>query len=53
MLAAPFRMQSRGLPTEDIAVGKTVRVVGDPSRVREAEMRAERISANGKSVELR
>jgi hypothetical protein len=52
-LAPPFRMQSRGLPPEDIAVGKTVRVVGYPSRVRDAEMRAERIVANGKSVELR
>jgi hypothetical protein len=52
-LAPPFRMQSRGLPAEDIAVGKVVRVVGYPSRTREAEMRAERITANGKTVELR
>ena len=52
-LAPPFRMQSRGLPPEDIAVGKSVRVVGYPSRVREAEMRAERIVVAGRSVELR
>ena len=52
-LAPPFRMQSRGLSAEDIAVGKAVRVVGYPSRVREAEMRAERITANGKTVEMR
>ena len=52
-LAPPFRMQSRGLPAEDIAVGKVVRVVGYPSRVREAEMRAERIIVAGRTVELR
>ena len=52
-LAPPFRMQSRGLPVEDIAVGRTVTVVGYPSRVRDAEMRAERIVVAGKTVELR
>ena len=52
-LAPPFRMQSRGLPAEDIAVGKVVRVVGYPSRVRDAEMRVERIAAGGRTVELR
>ncbi len=52
-LAPPFRMQARGLPPEDIAVGKVVRVVGYPSRVRDAEMRVERIVVAGKTVELR
>lgn len=52
-LAPPFRMQSRGLPVEDIAIGRTVTVVGYPSRVRDAEMRVERITAGGKTVELR
>ena len=52
-LAPPFRMQSRGLPPEDIAVGKTVRVVGYPSRNVDGEMRAERMTIDGTVVELR
>lgn len=53
VLAPPSRMQNRGLPAEDVAVGKVVKVEGYPSKVHEAEMRAERITANGKTVELR
>ena len=52
-LAPPFRMQARGLPPEDIAVGKVVRVIGYPNRVRDAEMRVERIVIAGKTIELR
>jgi hypothetical protein len=53
-LAPVSRMEQRGLPREEVAVGKVVTVVGYPSRVHDAEMRAERITtANGKTVELR
>lgn len=53
ILAPPSRMQNRGLPPEDIAVGKKVTVVGYPSRVEQAEIRAERITVGSKTVELR
>jgi hypothetical protein len=46
-------MQSRGLPKEDLTVGKMVTVVGYPSRVTPTEMRAERITVGEKTVELR
>lgn len=52
-LAPPSRMQARGLTREDIAVGKRVKAVGYPSRVHEAEMRAERIIVAGRTIELR
>lgn len=53
-LAPVSRMESRGLPREEVAVGKTVTVVGYPSRVHDAEMRAERLTTEGgKTVELR
>ena len=53
VLAPPSRMQSRGLPKEDLTVGKMVTVVGYPSRTTPAEMRAERITVGEKTVELR
>jgi len=53
VLAPPSRMERRGLPREDIAVGKVVRVEGYPSRVHDGEMRAERIIVNGRTIELR
>jgi len=52
-LAPITRMNARGLSAADLAVGKTVTVEGYPSRVHDAEMRAERITAAGKNVELR
>lgn len=52
-LAPIFRMQNRGLPRESLSVGKTVIVEGYPSRVHDAEMRVERITVDGKTVELR
>lgn len=53
VLAPPSRMERRGLPRGDIAVGKVVRVEGYPSRVHDGEMRAERISVGGRTIELR
>lgn len=52
-LAPPSRMMRRGLPKENLAVGQAVTVVGYPSRVHDGEMRAERITVNGQTVELR
>jgi hypothetical protein len=52
-LAPPFRMQNRGLPQEALKPGLRAKVEGYPSRVNDAEMRAERITIAGKTVELR
>jgi hypothetical protein len=53
VLAPVSRMQTRGLVEGDIAVGQTVTVEGYPRRDGTREMRAERITAGGKTVELR
>ena len=53
ILAPPFRMQNRNLPSEVLKVGTTVAVVGYPSRVDPMEMRAEHITVNGQTTELR
>lgn len=53
VLAPPSRMQSRGLPAASLAAGKTATVVGYPHRTEGAELRAERITVEGKTVELR
>lgn len=53
VLAPVSRMTARGLAREDIAVGKTVTVEAYPRRDGTREMRAERITADGKTVELR
>lgn len=53
VLAPVSRMAARGLAREDIAVGKTVTVEAYPRRDGTREMRAERITADGKTVELR
>jgi hypothetical protein len=53
VLAPPSRMQARGLTKEDLQVGTKVLVEAYPKRDGEAEMRAERITVNGKTVELR
>lgn len=52
-LAPPFRMQSRGLPPEALKPGVRAQIEGYPSRVTDAEMRAERITIAGRTVELR
>jgi hypothetical protein len=53
VLAPPSRMQARGLPSADLKKGDTVTVVGYANREKPEEMRAERITAGGKTVELR
>jgi hypothetical protein len=53
VLAPPSRMQARGLPKEDLVVGAKVVVEGYPKRDGDPEMRAERITVNGKTIELR
>lgn len=53
VLAPPSRMENRGLPRTMLAPGATATVVGYPNRTVSEEMRAERITINGKTVELR
>jgi hypothetical protein len=53
VLAPPSRMENRGLPRTMLVVGTTASVVGYPHRSDPNEMRAERITINGKTVELR
>lgn len=52
-LAPTSRMQARGAPPEFVAVGKSVSAYGYPSTVEKDELRAERITVDGKTVELR
>lgn len=53
VLAPASRMQSRGLEESMIKPGTTATVEGYPHREKEDEMRAERITIDGKKVELR
>ncbi len=53
VLAPPSRMSSRGISREDMKIGTEATVEGFPSRHDPAEMRAERITVNGKVYELR
>ena len=53
VLAPPSRMERRGLSKADLKPGTQVTVVGYPNREKAEEMRAERITVNGKSIELR
>lgn len=53
VLAPPSRMTSRGLTEEMLKVGTTATVEGYQSKIDENEVRAERISVAGKTVELR
>lgn len=53
ILAPPSRMERRGLPPADLKPGGSATVVGYPNREKAEEMRAERISVGGKTVELR
>ena len=53
VLAPPSRMNNRGLSREALKVGATATVVGYPNRNKPEEMRAERITIGGKTVELR
>ncbi|MEY3970120.1 MAG: hypothetical protein RI968_407 [Pseudomonadota bacterium] len=53
ILAPPFRMESRGLSKEAIAPGREVTIQGYALRSNADELRAERITAGGKTIELR
>ena len=52
-LAPPSRMENRGLPKEWLKPGASAMVEGYPNRNKPEEMRAERITINGKTIELR
>jgi uncharacterized protein DUF6152 len=53
VLAPPSRMENRGLPKEGLRAGNSATVAGYPHRTHAGEMRAERITVDGKTVELR
>jgi hypothetical protein len=53
VLAPVARMEARGLTKAMITPGKRVQLVGYPRKDGTPEMRIERISAEGKTVELR
>lgn len=53
VLAPTTRMQSRGLTQAMLAPGKTVMIEGYPRSDGTPEMRIERVTAEGKTVELR
>lgn len=52
-LAPTSRMINRGASKDMVAVGKTVSAYGYASTVEKDEMRAERITVDGKTVEMR
>ncbi|NJO23226.1 MAG: hypothetical protein HC868_10110 [Sphingomonadales bacterium] len=52
-LAPISRMRSRGAPADFVAVGKIIKVEGYASKTEPGEMRAERITVDGKTVEMR
>lgn len=52
-LAPTFRMTNRGATADVIAVGKNVSAYGYVSTVEKDELRAERITVDGKTYELR
>lgn len=53
VLAPPSRMERRGLAPVALQAGTAATVVGYPHRTNTEELRAERITVNGKTVELR
>jgi hypothetical protein len=53
VLAPPSRLEYRGLAAADLKPGTTVVVVGYPNRGKPEEMRAERITVNARTTELR
>jgi hypothetical protein len=52
-LAPTSRMQTRGALQQLVAVGKNISAYGYPSTVEKDEMRAERITVDGKTYEMR
>jgi hypothetical protein len=53
ILAPTFRMTNRGATADVVAVGKTVSAYGYASTIEKNEMRAERITVDGKTYEMR
>lgn len=53
VLAPPSRMESRGLPKEQLTAGGQATVYGYPHRTKPDELRAERITIKDKTTELR
>jgi len=53
VLAPPSRMETRGLARAQLAKGATVEVEGYPKRADAGELRAERITVDKKTTELR
>lgn len=53
VLAPPGRMDNRGLPKENLAVGGQATVLAYPHRSKGDEARAERITIKDKTTELR
>jgi len=53
ILAPPSRMENRGLSKAGLKPGRSVTVMGYPNRGKPEEMRAERITVDGKTIELR
>jgi hypothetical protein len=53
VLAPPSRMENRGLAPAMLKPGTKAKVEGYPSRDDPGELRAERITVDGKTIELR
>lgn len=53
VLAPPSRMENRGLAKDMLATGGKASVYGYPNRNKPDELRAERITIEGKTTELR
>jgi hypothetical protein len=53
VLAPPSRMNRRGMPSDSVQVGRTATLYGYPHKEIGDEMRAERITINGRTAELR
>lgn len=53
VLAPPSRMETRGLPPDQLKPGNQATVVGYPNRNKPEELRAERITVGNKTTELR
>jgi len=53
ILAPPTRMESRGLTKDKLKVGSTVTIAGYQNKQTKDEIRAERITIDGKITELR
>ena len=53
ILAPPSRMESRGLLKDKLKVGSTVTIAGYQHKQTKDEIRAERITVDGKTIELR